>query len=213
MLSIFHEPIGLGYYNADFPEGLTHVILVSSVNEAKKKAEFMPYKHFKSSLIDRLSRDLPSIAVAGYSFGGDPYSIFADYVGRKLPLVLIDARPPPTQEELDSFRASRPEQAMNQSDTTAPASMLQQIVDAKYDEAKWFLEDVVEKKLTASSTWNFHDASIISYLTTKVIEVWESRIAFSSKSTDSSSGKRQWLFMALKDKLRATESEGNIIVS
>lgn len=96
-LDIFEDDFDFNDYQADFPPGLTHAILVSSVNEDKKKKDSMPYKLYKSSLIDRLSRDLPSIALCAYSFGGDPLTLFADYVGRRLPLVLIDSRPLPSK--------------------------------------------------------------------------------------------------------------------
>jgi hypothetical protein len=65
---------------ADFPSGLTHAILVCAINEERMKKEFMPYKMFKSALVDRLSKDLPSIGLVSFSLGGDPLSLFSDYV-------------------------------------------------------------------------------------------------------------------------------------
>lgn len=218
MLSVFQQPFSFRNYSADFPDGLTHVILVSSVNEAKKTEEFMPYKTFKSSLIDRLSRDLPSIAVSGYSFGGDPYSLFADYVGRKLPLVLIDARPPPGKAELDAFKASRARSSTHQLQAATlgvngdlrydGANQLRILADSIFEEVKWHLEDI-ERQLEVARTWNFHDASIVSYLHSKIREFSEARISLASRSSESANGKRQWLFMAVAEKLKAAETEGS----
>jgi hypothetical protein len=65
---------------ADFASGLTHAILVSSINDDRMEEELMPYKMFKSKLVDRLSRELPSIGIISFSVGGDPLSLFSDYV-------------------------------------------------------------------------------------------------------------------------------------
>jgi hypothetical protein len=94
-MSVFEAESFTNVYAADFPAGLTHAILVSTVNEEKMKKDYTVFKAFKNALIDRLSRDLPSIALSAYSVGGKmEYPLYADFVGRKLPLVLIDTRTP-----------------------------------------------------------------------------------------------------------------------
>ncbi len=76
MEDVFRNENSLLEDSADFPSGLTHLILVSSVNEEKKRCDYMPYKVFKSAFVDRMSRDLPSVALCSLSFGGDPFSMY-----------------------------------------------------------------------------------------------------------------------------------------
>jgi len=153
----------------DFPLGTTHIILISSVNEEKMVADKKVLKTFKSALVDRLSRDLPSMALCSYSFGGDPFSLFADYVGRKLPLICIDSRP---CDDHDQDLAS---------DTADVAEL-----SAKYLElAKKHLESI-DESLFATGSWNFYDCSTISYLHSLVESFIQARLRLEtglSKST------------------------------
>lgn len=180
----------------------------------------MPYKQFKSALIDRLSRDLPSIAICSYSFGGDPYALYADYVGRKLPLVAIDSRPPPSKSDVDVFKRSRlasgtPLQVTSLAQTGAivydEASQVKTIADSIFEEVKWYLLTVVEPQLNASGTWNFHDASIISFMHSKIREFCEARAQLASQVNGTVAlTKKQWLFMAVNEKLKAVEADGHM---
>jgi hypothetical protein len=157
----------------DFPLGTTHIILISSVNEDKMVADKKVLKTFKSALVGRLSRELPSMALCSYSFGGDPFSLFADYVGRKLPLICIDSRP---CDDHDQDLASN---------TADVAELMVKYVEL----AKKHLESV-DQALFASGSWNFFDCSMISYLHSLIESFIQARLRLETGSSKSSGAKK-----------------------
>jgi len=157
----------------DFPLGTTHIILISSVDEEKMVADKKVLKTFKSALVGRLSRDLPSMALCSYSFGGDPFSLFADYVGRKLPLICIDSRPCDQNDE---------DLASNATDVTE--------LSAKYFQlAKNHLESI-DQALFATESWNFFDCSTISYLHSLIESFIQARLRLETGSSKSTGTKK-----------------------
>jgi hypothetical protein len=140
-----HTPSIFGGTAADFPNGLTHGILVSSFDEEKMKENSQPYKTFKTTLVDRLSRDLPSIGLVSFSRGGDPMSHFADYVGRQLPLILIDSRPSPESEVI-----------VVGNDTEA-------LMQAYFLRAQAHLSKI-DFELSERNTWDFYLMSTLGFL-------------------------------------------------
>lgn len=142
-MDVFGKKTSKNEYRADFPNGITHGILISAVDEEKMKENSQPHKVFKTTLVDRLSRDLPSIALVSFSSGGDPISFYADYVGRHLPLILVDSRPPPASEV-----------AGNDVDT---------LMKAYYERAQSHLSKI-EFELNENKSWNFYMMSSLAFL-------------------------------------------------
>jgi hypothetical protein len=143
MADVFGHDASKDEYRADFPAGITHGILISAFDEEKMKKNWIPFKIFKTTLADRLSRDLPSIALASFSRGGDPMSFYADYVGRKLPLILVDSRPPPVSEVVG-----------NDTET---------LMQSFFERAQSHLAKI-ELELVEKNTWNFYDLSTLAFL-------------------------------------------------
>ena len=143
MMDVFGKTTFKNEYSADFPNGITHGILISALDEEKMKENSQPHKVFKTTLVDRLSRDLPSIGLVSYSSGGDPMSLYSDYVGRKLPLILIDSRPPPVSDVVGS-------------DTEA-------LMDAYFERAESYLSEI-QSELAEQDTWNFYMMSTLAFL-------------------------------------------------
>lgn len=211
LVDVHQEDAAVMETTADFPQGLTHVVLVSSVNEEKQKRDKKPLKVFKSNLVDRLSKDLPSVGICSYSFGGDPFSLYAEYVGRHLPLILIDTRPrhshdtghgsPQTKEGLRRGSIS----ATKKGATTA--SLRGEILK----EAKAHLE-AIDSGLAANQSWNFFEASTLGYLHSLMEEFMQSRLQMESGMTGSQeagSRKSQWLYMSHQEKKRLAVIEGD----
>jgi hypothetical protein len=148
MMDVFGQKSSKNEYRADFPAGITHGILISAFDEDKMKENSMPHRIFKTTLVDRLSRDLPSIALVSFSRGGDPISFYADYVGRQLPLILVDSRPPPTSEVVGS-------------DTET-------LMQAYFERAQSHLS-TIEYELKEKNTWNFYDISTLAFLHQQVM--------------------------------------------
>lgn len=128
----------------DFPAGLTHAILISSIDDEKQKKDFKPYKAFRTALAARLSRELPSIAFQTNGNSLDPLGLYSDYVGRNLPLVFIDTRPSPLK--LD--------QGIRQSIVVA-GNATQVLQQKYYERAKAHLESI-EDELAKTNTYNFY---------------------------------------------------------
>jgi len=124
---------------ADFTPGLTHAVVVSCIDDDKNKMNINPLKAFKTALASRISQDLPSIAFQTMGNSLDALTRYSDYVGRNLPLVLIDTRP--LAPKLDIGR-------------TLAGSTTQELQRAYFERAKAHLESI-EGKLAEASTWNF----------------------------------------------------------
>jgi len=208
MMDVLSNPFAIRDWRADFPNGLTHAILVSSVNDEKMKVDFSAYKKFKSALVDRLSRDLPSIGIVSYSFGGDSYSVFSDYVGRKLPLILIDSRPVSKDVKAKSHAAISAAD-MNSLGLRSVSDNL-----STTDLQKLFLERArahlfkIEEGLATAQTWNFYEAATLSFLHSQLEEFAIARLKAESQISSDLNDKK-WLFMAIAEKRRAADAEGS----
>jgi len=162
----------------DFPMGTTHVILVSSVNEESMTADTKALGRFKNAFVGNLSHEMPSMALCSYSFGGDDFSLFADYVGRNLPLICIDSRPR-FDQDIDL--------AINTADVTE--------LSAKFVElAKNHLESI-DRDLFATGSWNFFDCSIISYLHSLMGSFVQARLRLESGSPKSTEARKKQVLL------------------
>jgi hypothetical protein len=152
MIDIFGNPGCTNKEEAgDVPNGLTHLIFINSIDDEKQKMNYKPYKVFKTDLVARLSRDLPSIAFQTLGNGLDPISMYADYVGRNLPLVLIDTRPAPAK--LDHAQLG------HGSEHSTGKSAIQDLQQVYVKRAKEHLANI-EEELAKASTWNFFIGTI-----------------------------------------------------
>ena len=198
-MDVFGRPAACDELTADFPAGLTHAILISSVNEEKNKKDIMAYKLFKSALVDRLSRELPSVALMSFSMMGDPLTLLSEYLGRKLPVVLIDSR------EL----TAKP--VIMKSGSQSAAELQQMFVD----HARLHLE-TIESDLEKSGTWNFFETSTLAFLHSQLDQFTDMRLNIGVKDSELSIGKipeskpKQWLYMAIAEKTLAAEMEGSV---
>jgi len=147
-MDVFGKKTSKNEYCADFPNGITHGILISAVDEERMKENIQPHKIFKTTLVDRLSRDLPSIALVSFSLGGDPVSFYADYVGRKLPLILIDSRSLPKTEVVGTD--------------------VETLMQAYFERAQAHLSKI-EFELNENNTWNFYMMSTLAFLHQQVL--------------------------------------------
>jgi len=208
MMDVLSNPFAIRDWRADFPNGLTHAILVSSVNDDKMKVDYSAYKKFKSALVDRLSRDLPSIGIVSYSFGGDSFCNFSDYVGRELPLILIDSRPVAKDVKATSH-AAKSSADMNSLGLRSVSDNL-----STTDLQTIFLERAkahlfkIEEGLETAQTWNFYEAATLSFLHSQLEEFAIARLKAESQMSSDFHDKK-WLFMAIADKRRAAEAEGS----
>jgi hypothetical protein len=152
---------------------LTHVIIISSIDghggvSGKPKKDYQPAKIFKSQLISALSRVLPSVGLSSNFIGlFDSITLLSDYVGRKLPLVLIDCRSLPTTEpdpvvlkrvisrQTSMMAGPPPPQSSVDDDESS-------LEDEFYDWAKRSL-DAIDKSLGERS-WNFYQIATLSFL-------------------------------------------------
>lgn len=76
------------------PPGCSHYVIVDGVTRGK--VDNSAGLGFKNTFVQHLSTNLPSIAVTTLSVGSiDRFGFLADYVGRGLPLLLVDSRPEP----------------------------------------------------------------------------------------------------------------------
>ena len=225
MMDIFGKNESINEDAIDIPSGLTHMILISAVNEEKKVKDFLTYKQFKSNLVDRLSRDLPSIAFA--LFSTDHFSVLSDYVGRKLPMVLIDAQKPPVNPVFtkggiaasslgvrvvrEGMEHHHLEEA-NHADGTLSVLELQKMV---FDHTKAHLM-TIENELQSSGSWNFCDASTLAFFHSQVQNFTRMRLNGNKESSELSNGQlsegkpKQWLYMAIVEKTTAAEMEGSV---
>jgi hypothetical protein len=82
--------------NNDLPSGCTHYIIVDAVT--KGKHDLGPRDLFKNAFTQRLAAELPNLAIATMrapEIGLGQLKLYEDYVGRQLPLLVLDARQRP----------------------------------------------------------------------------------------------------------------------
>jgi hypothetical protein len=224
MMDVFGKSESMNEDAIDVPNGLTHMILISAVNEEKKVKDFLIYKQFKSNLVDRLSRDLPSIAFA--IFSTDNFSVLSDYVGRKLPMVFIDSQHPPTNPVLakGGIAASlvgvcivregvEESQAVTQAQPADGALSVHELSKLIFDHTKAHLMKI-ENELEISGSWNFCDASTVAFLHSQIQTFTRMRLNGSNESSSvgqlSETKPKQWLYMAIVEKTIAAEMEGSV---
>jgi hypothetical protein len=87
-----HEPQHVYHEQMDLPIGCTHYIIVDCVTLGH--GDSGPRDLFKNSFTQRLAEELPSLGVATMFSRSRTYSLrqYDDYVGRELPLLVLDAR-------------------------------------------------------------------------------------------------------------------------
>jgi hypothetical protein len=76
----------------DLPAGCTHYIIVDGVTGGKH--DWGPCDLFKNAFTQRLASELPSLGIATmmYMDSSSSLRLFEDYVGRELPLLILDSR-------------------------------------------------------------------------------------------------------------------------
>jgi hypothetical protein len=87
-----HEPQHVYHEQMDLPIGCTHYIIVDCVTLGH--GDSGPRDLFKNSFTQRLAEELPSLGVATMFSRSRTYSLrqYDDYVGRELPLLVLDTR-------------------------------------------------------------------------------------------------------------------------
>jgi hypothetical protein len=97
------QPAGL-----DLPRGCTHYVVADGITQAERDNSAL--LQLKASFVEVLSAQLPSVGFATMTCSASGFTVlpaFADYVGRNLPLVLLDSRPIPAggySTTLDALR-------------------------------------------------------------------------------------------------------------
>jgi hypothetical protein len=199
--SIFRKHLCITENRADFPPGITHAILVSAVSTGKKdrkhEIDTKTFKMFKSGLVERLARDLPNFALSTYSQSqGSEYALFADYVGRKLPIVFIDSRVSKLTKETLSFNGKVDKE-----------EAIRLYADSVYAGAKEYLESL-DEKLHAADCWNFYDSSTLAYLITTLRSFSETLIRAEEGRADNVRSGPKWLWKKYSEKYDHREALG-----
>jgi hypothetical protein len=79
------------YAAQDLPAGCTHYVIVDCVTSGKRDCG--PRDLFKNAFTQRLASELPNLGIATLDKEGPSnLRLFEDYVGRELPLLVLDAR-------------------------------------------------------------------------------------------------------------------------
>jgi hypothetical protein len=89
----------------DLPAGCTHYIIVDCVTSGRN--DWGPRDLFKNTFMQRLASELPNLGIATmFNDGSSNLKLFEDYVGRELPLLVLDARARTTDYPADLVAAA-----------------------------------------------------------------------------------------------------------
>ena len=90
------EPRVLDQNACDVHTGCSHYVVIGGVTDGRP--DKVAFTSFQNSFINRLARSLPTIGIQ--TFGVRYFDALADYVGRDLPLLLLDSRVRPEESKL-----------------------------------------------------------------------------------------------------------------
>jgi hypothetical protein len=153
----------------DLPQGATHFIIVDAVTNGSWDTSARNF--FKNSLVQRVSENLPSIAVQTYDYGGmGVVPVLQDYAGRGLPLLLLDSRPRPAGNGAESMSPAKARWALVKNDIHAveDSQIREDLASlgtcpSSISEAAREIE-ACEQKLQAAGTTNTYLMSMVAYL-------------------------------------------------
>jgi hypothetical protein len=146
-VSDYYGKAQIGWESSDLPAGCTHYVVVDGVSGTG--VDWTPRSTLKNKLMQQLADALPNLGIATMSYNRTrALTQYEDYVGRQLPLLLLDARPRPKKPTPSTKADKYPNADKYPSDLAAVGTEL----------------DELQRDLENAGTLNFHLVSMVAYM-------------------------------------------------